>query len=77
MLESEAKKKICPIMTRVVGGDPMLGPIFCFTSGCMMWEEWKIPDKSSPTTVPRKYVSRDPPAGDCGLKPPEMNCNYG
>lgn len=77
MLESEAKTKICPIMTRVFNENP--GHINCCGSECVMWDQHHEVDLDNPPKVagdPYGYKPKDPPEGDCGMKPPEMNCNY-
>ena len=80
MLESEMKKKICPMMSRF--GEKQA----CQGSKCAVWEERTRygerpkdedgnPMYGRGVVVP--MVPMDPPEGYCGLMPPEMNCNYG
>tara|TARA_Y100000310_G_scaffold263053_1_gene272949 strand:- start:1656 stop:1856 length:201 start_codon:yes stop_codon:yes gene_type:complete len=57
--------------------------IECAGSDCVGWDEWR-----DPVREPREgaavwerhpitgYKPKDPPEGDCGMKPPELNCGY-
>lgn len=82
MLESDAKTKMCPF--KMMGSwmpgsrDSELG-MWCEGSACMAWEEWRevVRDKDGKPFYPSTYAPKDPPEGDCGMKPPELNCGYG
>lgn len=70
MLEVEAKTKMCPLGFETVGT--------CIGSACMGWDHYLV-DKINPNfvsgTIPTRdcpsniMVERDPPEGDCGMKP--------
>lgn len=75
MLEAEAKTKICPLMTD--GSIGINGPVYCKGSNCMCWDVWFEPLAGEskvkyPQPLPG-YQPYDPPQGDCGMKPPELN----
>lgn len=66
MKESEAKKKVCPVLSTsvVVEGEPYAGPEVgtilteCIGSDCKLWRKFGIE-----VDLPQGTVSR----GDCGL----------
>ena len=70
MLESDMKKKICPIMTMVSVGKVIT--LLCHGTNCALWDEWKLQVKVAAaggtiaTHEPEKPY--DPPQGDCGLR---------
>jgi len=72
MLNSEAGKKLFPFM--FTSGDTGV-TMECITTRCMGWDDHK---KRSKEMVDGMYVyeSKDPPEGECGMKPVESYCNY-
>ncbi len=82
MLESDAQLKLCPMG---MGREYNVNPIFCAGSHCMAWQEKvKAPVRVKDETgkpafkdgVPVWEFAEavDPPAGDCGMIPPELYC---
>ena len=84
MIEKEAHQKLCPIMTRTLGSEP--GPVYCQGSDCIAWDWFstcyeRIKDGikfSSPPmgSDPDEYKEL-PRQGDCGMKPPPLECSGG
>ena len=83
MLETDAKKKLCPFKlgSGTIGDHPKSNGWNCEGRGCMGWEEWKDPiyeeGKSKTYSTPIEHKPKDPPQGHCGMIPPELNCNFG
>lgn len=73
MLESLMKTKICPIIS---GDNPDVPLIKCQGSGCAAWEE-HVNVNRGPHGIGATWEPRDPPEGDCGMKPQAFECNYG
>ena len=71
MLESDAKQKRCHMTMRAGHKGE-----FCQGSECMGWQEFwhRIPIGDTTQT---EWAAKDPPEGDCNVKTPEFNCNYG
>ncbi len=72
MLETEAKTKMCPVMTDGTFGTN--GPVSCQGSACMAWEEWTKPVRDNVGTI-TGHQPKKPPQGHCGMIPPELNCD--
>ena len=68
MKESEACKKICPILKphhEVNRG------FYCYTTSCMMWESWPLYENGQLVkNDDGTYKMSD--SGDCGLKSKEL-----
>ncbi len=72
MLEVDAKKKLCPFKM----GDkniPRAGRQ-CEGARCMAWQEWSDPVYEENTKVIVGSKVKDPAQGQCGMVPPELNC---
>lgn len=65
MLESEAEGKWCPFTFS--GTEPQR----CAGSHCMGWDEWKKAVRGDQSQIVG-WNSYDPPQGDCGMKPKDI-----
>lgn len=82
MLESLMKTKTCPFISESGNADHG-GPnlTFCQGSRCAVWEPREKPVVYEGGGISARkllrWEPRDPPEGDCGMKPQAFECNYG